>query len=618
MKQARQGENAAWTWFRRVTWLGVATNILLFVIPALFFKGFLTAQLGAGQTLFSHTWLNATAVLLLSATVVYLATAIGPQRNPAMPLLIALNRVALGVFWFNVFRTPYQSKFLPYFLSDFGYGVILLVLLALAYRADKHPVWQALSGIKPLAASIATVVLIGVLGTVAVGSEVRPATQKGVSTDTPLEHYKHGAIGMNPSARVPLYIWEILPTLFGDKLPKNGRPGMETLGLLYEAGNPLPIGFARHDAGFPAVEPNCSLCHTGSYRAAVDSPQHVIPGAPAHLLDLQPMQRFLYGVAADPRFTADNIIPAIEKNHKLSTTEELQYRYVIIPMTKNSLLKQQRDYAWQDSRPVQGPGRTDTFNPTKFNVFHMPDDGTIGTVDLPQIWNQALRRNLWLHWDGNNDRLEERNLAAAMAVGATPRSVILPSFQRVFDFALELKPAKYPFAIDAAKAQQGQAIYEQNCSGCHSFGAPRVGQVTPIAEIGTDRHRLDSFTAGLVYRFHAVDEYPFHFDAYRKTQGYTDTPIDGIWARAPYLHNGSVPSLWDLLQPPANRPQAFYTGVDVYDPVHVGYVSSGPDAERLGWKYDTRVAGNGNQGHTYGTQLTDEQKWALIEYLKTF
>ncbi|HEX6747747.1 MAG TPA: c-type cytochrome [Longimicrobium sp.] len=619
LKQSRQGENTAWKWFRIVTWVGITTNVALFIVPALFFKGFLAAQLGAGQTMFSHVWLNVVAVILLSLTLAYVATAIGPKRNPAMPLLMALNRVAVGIFWYNVFRTPYQSAYLVNFLSDFGYGVILLVLLALAYRADRHPVWQALSGIKPLAASVLTVVAIGVLGTVAVGSEVRPAQQAGgVQGDSPLDHYKHGAIGMNPSARVPLYVWEVLPTLFPDLLPQNGRPGMEALGLLYEEGNPLPIGFARHDSGFPAVEPNCSLCHTGSYRAAVDSPQRIIPGAPAHLLDLQAMQRFLYGVAGDPRFTADNLIAAIEKNHPLSAAEKLQYRYVILPMTQSSLLKQKRDYAWQNSRPVQGPGRTDTFNPTKINVFHMPDDGTIGTVDLPQIWNQALRRNLWLHWDGNNNRLEDRNLAAAMAVGATPRSVILPSFQRVFDFALELKPAPYPFPVDRAKAAQGEAIYQQNCSSCHSFGAPKVGQVTPIEEIGTDRHRLDSFTQGLVDRFHAVEEYPFRFQAYRKTQGYTDTPIDGIWARAPYLHNGSVPTLWDLLQPPANRPKSFYTGFDVYDPVHVGYVTTGPDAERGGWKLDTTVPGNGNQGHTYGTQLTDEQKWALIEYLKTF
>jgi hypothetical protein len=617
LRDARAGENRYWTWFRIVTWVGVVTNLVGFVIPGLFFKGFLAHQVGAGMTAFSHVWLNAVALLLLGLTVLYAATAIGPQRSPAYPLLIALNRVAVGVFWWNVFRTPNQGKFLAYFASDFGYGVVLVILLALAYRADRHPVWQALSGIKPLFASVATVVGIAVLGTVAVGSKVRPASGGGVASDTPLDHYQYGAIGMNPSARVPLYVFEVLPTLFPDLLPQNGRPGMQALGMLYQPGHDLPIGFARHDSGYPAIEPNCGLCHTGNYRAGPDSPSVVIPGAPAHLLDLQAMQRFLYGAAADPRFTADNVVAAIEKNHKLGPVERFQYRWVIVPALRSSLLQQKRDYAWQDSRPPQGPGRTDTFNPTKMNVFHMADDGTIGTVDLPQIWNQQLRRDLWLHWDGNNNKLEERNLAAAMAVGATPRSVILPSFQRVFDFALELKPMAYPFAIDQARAAQGKPVYEATCAGCHSFGAPNVGQVTDISAIGTDRHRLDSFTAGLVERFHLVDEYPFKFDAYRKTNGYTNTPIDGIWARAPYLHNGSVPTLWDLLQPPEKRPATFFTGYDVYDRVNVGFVTTGAQAQRQGWKYDTGVAGNSNSGHTYGTTLSDEQKWALVEYLKT-
>src|SRR5262249_38102161 len=135
--------------------------------------------------------------------------------------------------------------------------------------------------------------------------------------------------------------------------------------------------------------------------------------------------------------------------------------------------------------------------------------------------------------------------------------------------------------------------------------------------IGTDRHRLDSFTAGLVQRFHEIDDPPFRFDAYRKTDGYSNLPIDGCWARAPYLHNGAVPTLWDLLQPEERRAKVFYRGYNVYDPVKLGYVSDGPDAIRAGFRYDTSVEGNGNAGHAYGTGLGDADKWDLIEYLKT-
>ncbi len=102
-----------------------------------------------------------------------------------------------------------------------------------------------------------------------------------------------------------------------------------------------------------------------------------------------------------------------------------------------------------------------------------------------------------------------------------------------------------------------------------------------------------------------------------KNFGYCSPPLDGIWMRAPYLHNGSVPTLNDLLKPVSSRPEYFYRGYDVYDPVHVGFISQGPDAMRTGWKQNVKERGNGNQGHTYGTQLTEGEKTALLEYMKT-
>ena len=94
-------------------------------------------------------------------------------------------------------------------------------------------------------------------------------------------------------------------------------------------------------------------------------------------------------------------------------------------------------------------------------------------------------------------------------------------------------------------------------------------------------------------------------------------PLDGLWLRAPYLHNGPVPSLWDLLEIPEKRPQVFYRGYDVYDPQKVGFITAGPEAERAGFRHETSVPGNGNGGHLYGTDLSPAEKEALIEYLKT-
>jgi hypothetical protein len=93
-------------------------------------------------------------------------------------------------------------------------------------------------------------------------------------------------------------------------------------------------------------------------------------------------------------------------------------------------------------------------------------------------------------------------------------------------------------------------------------------------------------------------------------------PLDGLWLR-PHLHNGSVPTLRDLLEPPERRPTVFYRGYTVYDYANVGFVTSGPEAEREGFRYDTSVRGNSNAGHVYGTDLTPEQKAVLLEFMKT-
>jgi hypothetical protein len=99
-------------------------------------------------------------------------------------------------------------------------------------------------------------------------------------------------------------------------------------------------------------------------------------------------------------------------------------------------------------------------------------------------------------------------------------------------------------------------------------------------------------------------------------------PLDGIWLRAPYLHNGSVPTLRDLLEPSADRPRVFYRGNDVYDAQRVGFVSEhAAQGTTKYFRFDTSLPGNSNAGHEgryYGTTLAPDDKDALVEYLKTF
>ena len=141
------------------------------------------------------------------------------------------------------------------------------------------------------------------------------------------------------------------------------------------------------------------------------------------------------------------------------------------------------------------------------------------------------------------------------------------------------EPPKYPFAINAQLSAQGEKLYAQYCANCHGrngrdFSGEYVGDVVPVEKIGTDRHRLDSYTEELAAAQNTLYAgYPWRFSHFRKTYGYANAPLDGIWLRAPYLHNGSVPTLRDLLNASAERPQVFYRGYDVFDQAKVGFVS---------------------------------------------
>jgi len=190
--------------------------------------------------------------------------------------------------------------------------------------------------------------------------------------------------------------------------------------------------------------------------------------------------------------------------------------------------------------------------------------------------------------------------------------------KRVRDWIWTLPSPPYPYAINAALAAQGEALYAQHCRACHDFAGTLTGTVTPLEQIATDPYRLNSYT--YVFATNQYTLYPdsqYRFTHFRKTNGYANQPLDGIWARAPYLHNGSVPTLRDLLEPPEHRPQVFYRGYDVFDQDKVGFVSHVPDEHgRTFFQFDTRLPGNGNGGHLYGTDLSAEQKKALVEYMK--
>ena len=441
-----------------------------------------------------------------------------------------------------------------------------------------------------------------------------------------VEHYKYGSIGSEAAIGAPYWIWKVLPVMFPEKLPGKGY---ESLGLLYEPGKDLPVGFSKSKLnGLELVGMNCAVCHTGSVRDTPQSSPRIIPTMPSHTVDFLSYLRFLSACAKDAKFTADQMLPQIEAiGGNLNPLEKLLYRYLAIPQTRSVLLNQELQFEFTQRQPDWGPGRVDTFNPYKSRQFNFPmalldEKEIIGTVDFPPVWAQKPRKKLQLHWDGNNDSVDERNNSAALAL-VTPTTIDFAAIHRVADWLWELPPPAYPYPINRALAAVGKTVYQNNCASCHSFGAAAVGTVSSIEEIGTDRHRLDSYTYATLSNqnllfadisFNGKDQ---RFQHFRKTDGYANMPLDGVWLRGPYLHNGSVPTLRDLLELPETRPQTFYRGNDVFDPDKVGFVSNVPEENgKRYFTFDTTDPGNSNSGHLYGTDLSSEEKEALVEYMK--
>ena len=485
------------------------------------------------------------------------------------------------------------------------------------------------------------VVTVGIPALVGLALLKRFGGDVPVDYASPIEHFKYGSTGGEHEMGFPYWIWRALPEVCPKYLPGKGY---RSLGMVYEK-NPdgsdrdLPVGTSkRRYQGIDRVFVNCAVCHTSTVRTAADQAPTIVLGMPAATFNMKGFEEFFFRCAADPKFSKEYILPEIERQ---GGQLDLLDRYLVYPaaiaIMRDRVLALAGRFDWVFKQKEWGPGRVDTFNSAKvifnFPMAHLDPREFDAPADFPSIWRQRQRkvpREMQLHWDGNNTTVEERNKSAAFGTGTTPPTIDLGRIKRVEDWIMDATPPSFRdfFRIDAQLAAKGAPIYMEYCAACHGasgsdFSGEFVGQVVPLAKIGTDRRRLDSYTYTLaVNQATLYAGYPWRFTHFRKTFGYANMPLDGLWLRAPYLHNGSVPSLRDLLEPAAKRPKRFYRGNDVYDPVKLGFVADVPAAD--GWKFfvfDTTAPGNGNAGHegkAYGTELGAAEKSALVEFLKTF
>lgn len=466
-----------------------------------------------------------------------------------------------------------------------------------------------------------------------------------VTYESDRDHFFYGSIGSDISRGLPLKVIQVLPAMFPEYLPKGTeRQDYTAFGFIQEPGATMPIGFSIRRRFIDFTSINCGVCHTGTVRETADSAPVIIPAMPAITVDLIAFFKFLFDCAWDPRFNAKEILAAMDQAEISGPLDGLIYT-LVVPILRIALLDLniKDKFLFESHYPRMGPGRVNTFDTFKFDQFayyyrdhnqEIYPDEIYGLADFPSVWNQKARKGMQLHWDGNNDSVRERNFSAAIGAATTPPDMAIGSLFRIQKWLGNLPPPPYPFAIDQTQANEGEAIYRKLCFDCHDFSGKRVGEVTVLEEIGTDRHRLDSYTQFLLEAQQDYTKgYFWAFTHFTKTHGYANHPLDGIWARAPYLHNGSVATMWDLLTPAEERPQAFTRGGDVYDQANMGFVhevltgslesgytrEDGSSYTGVEFVLDTNIRANGDQGHTgpdYGTELSDDQKRALIEYFK--
>ena len=259
----------------------------------------------------------------------------------------------------------------------------------------------------------------------------------------------------------------------------------------------------------------------------------------------------------------------------------------------------------------------------------MPLAANLPEMDVPAWW--TLGRKATMYYDGRTDARSVRsNMQFLLGEKSLDEFKALePTFRDIQAYLKSLKPPKYPFPIDPSKAARGQAVFARNCTKCHGTYGPDgeyPSKIVDLDVIGTDPARALGMSDRLIAHYNSTwfgEEYPVS----ETMTGYQAPPLDGIWATAPYLHNGSVPTL-ALLLDSTKRPPRFKrppsTDFEHYDQVNVGWkfetfsaVPSGLTAPQARYYYDTSRFGLGNGGHRFGDKLGDGERSDLIEYLKT-
>ena len=263
--------------------------------------------------------------------------------------------------------------------------------------------------------------------------------------------------------------------------------------------------------------------------------------------------------------------------------------------------------------------------PPRFDLVHHD-------MDAPAWWHYRTRKSLYADGFAAKGHRMLMQFLLVKENGPEKFAEWEDEFRDIEAWIASLEPPQWPGAIDDSLAAAGKAVFAAHCASCHGTYGPDGSypeRLVPIEEIGTDRVRLDSLTSKERSDLNASWFGHFGGDGQELADraagtGYVAPPLDGVWASAPYFHNGSVPTLWHVLHP-GERPTVWRRTPTGYDEARVGLeveaLNALPEGKLLPsvrrQYFDTRKPGKSGAGHDFPDVLSEDEKTAVLEYLKT-
>ncbi len=358
-----------------------------------------------------------------------------------------------------------------------------------------------------------------------------------------------------------------------------------------------PLQLVQDEAGYYAL--NCFTCHAG---AAAGTAYEGLPNSQINLQTMYEDLRRTKTRLKIPFGEMDAGSIAVSMGGSRGTTNAVVFGIVLMSYRDKDL---------------------------NVKLFSIPRPSVVShDMDAPPWWNVGKRDRLYI------DGFVEKNHRALIPFVMDRRNRGRKlrgwesEFESIFAYIENLQPPMYPFAIDQELAEQGREVFTNHCAECHgTYGDEPTypAKIVELAEIGTDPVRLHALTEHDRQVYH--ESWYAHYgadDTVIAPKGYQAPPLDGVWASAPYFHNGSVATVREVILP-AERATNWKRIPNEFDTQRVGlnveHLDSIPAAARRKDLYreyfDTRKKGKSAAGHEFGDLLDEEQVLQLLEYLKT-